>query len=389
MTPPIAEITDLADELERQGRSVIRSTGQGVPFTYPPTYALEQLSEAILLEKAIHSYSPDPGLLEVREVLCNYLRAEFSLNTYVDNLFLTVGANMAFYMLVTALLESDRDEVLLLSPYYFNHLMAVQMAGGKAVLTQSSRGFELDPTAIASKVTDNTRAIVCISPNNPTGAVYAEKSFMALSEIFKEHNNVVLISDETYAHFAYGKNRHCSPGSLLPLKDVTCTIGSCSKNFGLAGWRLGWLHLPPILEDLFGSLLKIQDTTNIAPPTVSQRLLLAILQGGYKTYLNHTKELLEKNWRFVVEWMQSVDGDFGITFPQNPQGAFYLFFGISNSGDSKKFAMELLKEEGVVTIPGIAFGEEKHLRISYGGHIEEVEEAFMRLENFLERKWKK
>jgi aspartate/methionine/tyrosine aminotransferase len=386
MTPPIAEITHLADQLERQGRSVIRSTGQGVPFTNPPAYALEQLSKLILHEKAIHSYSPDPGFLEVREAVSNYLRTEFSLNTLSDNLFLTVGANMAFYMLVTALHEPDRDEILFLSPYYFNHIMAVQMAGGKPVIAQSSRGFELDPAAIASKVTDSTCAVVCISPNNPTGAVYSKNSFEALSEILKEHNDVVLISDETYANFAYGNNQHCSPGSLLPLKDITCTIGSCSKNFGIAGWRLGWLHLPPVLENLFESLLKIQDTTNIAPPTVSQRLLLAILQGSYKTYLNRTKELLERNWRFVVEWMQSVDKDLGITFPQSPQGAFYLFLGIPNPGNSKIFAKELLKEEGVATIPGIAFGEEDCLRISYGGHFEEVKEAFMRLENFVEKK---
>jgi aspartate/methionine/tyrosine aminotransferase len=386
MTPPITEITDLADELERQGQSVIRSTGQGVPFTKPPAYALDQISKVIFQEKSIHSYSPDPGFLEVREALSSYLRTEFSLNTHADDLFLTVGANMAFYMLVTALLESNRDEILFLSPYYFNHIMAVQMAGGKQVLAQSSHGFELDPNAIASKVTENTRAIVCISPNNPTGAVYSKRSFEALSEIFKEHNDVLLISDETYANFVYGKNQHCSPGSLLPLKEVTCTIGSCSKNFGLAGWRLGWLHLPPVLENLFGSLLKIQDTTNIAPPTVSQRLFQAILQGPYKAYLNRTKELLERNWRFVVEWMQSADEDLGFTFPQNPQGAFYLFVGIPNPGDSKKFARELLQEEGVATIPGMAFGKDGYLRISYGGHFEEANEAFMRLENFAERK---
>lgn len=386
ITPPIVEITNLADELERQGRSVIRSTGQGVPFTDPPAYALEQLSREILQEKSIHSYSPDPGFLDVRKAVSSYLRTEFSLSTHPENLFLTVGANMAFFMLITALLEPDRDEILFLSPYYFNHIMAAQMVGGKPVLAQSSHGFDLDPAAIASKVTDNTRAIVCISPNNPTGAVYSKSSFEALSEIFEGRNDVLLISDETYANFVFGKNHHCSPGSLPSLKETTCTIGSCSKNFGIAGWRLGWLHLPPVLESLFESLLKIQDTTNIAPPTVSQRLLLAILQGSYKAYLNRTKELLERNWRFVVEWMQSVDEDLGILFPQSPQGAFYLFLGIPNPGDSKKLAKELLKEEGIVTIPGIAFGEENYLRISYGGYFEEVEEAFMRLENFVERK---
>jgi aspartate/methionine/tyrosine aminotransferase len=386
MMPPIAEITNLADKLENQGYSIIRSTGQGVPFIDPPNYALEALTGKWFYERSTHSYSPDPGYLEVREAVCDYLREDFSINAYSENLFLTAGSNMAFFMLITALLEPGHDEVILPLPYYFNHLMAVQIAGGKPVLVQSSKGFELDPEAITSKITDRTRAIVCVSPNNPSGAVFSINSLDALSTILKERDDIVLISDEPYANFTYGKNNHCSPASLPSLRKFTCTLGSGSKAFGIAGWRLGWLHLAPTTENLYETLLKIQDTTNIAPPSVSQKLLLAILRGPYKTYLEQVREKMQKNWEMVLAFVNS-GKEIGIEYPQTPQGAFYLFPRIKGCEDTKKLAIELLKDQGVVTIPGIAFGEEGFLRISYGGKMEELKEAFTRIEKFL-AKWK-
>ncbi|MFX0116301.1 MAG: pyridoxal phosphate-dependent aminotransferase, partial [Candidatus Hodarchaeota archaeon] len=278
------------------------------------------------------------------------------------------------------------DEVIFPLPYYFNHLMAVQMAGGKPVFAQSIRGFELNPAAIASKVTDKTRAIVCVSPNNPSGAVFSRASLDNLSKILKERDDIVLISDEPYANFVYGKNYHCSPASLPDLRKFTCTLGSGSKSFGIAGWRLGWLHLAPLAEDIYETLLKIQDTTNIAPPSISQKLLLAILQGPYKTYLEQIRKKMHKNWEIALTWVDS-GKEMGIEYPQKPQGAFYLFPKIRGCEDSKSLAIELLKDQGVVTVPGIAFGQERYLRISYGGKIEELKEAVTRLENFFS-KWK-
>lgn len=386
MTPPIAEISAFANKLERQGRSIIHCTGQGIPYTSPPDYALEAISDQILKDSSIHSYSPDPGFLEVREAVSSYLSNDFSIKTNPENLFLTAGSNMAFFMLITALLEPGHNEVLFSSPYYFNHVMAVQIAGGKPIIARSSNNLELDSATIASKVTKKTRAIISVSPNNPSGAVFSKTAFEKLSEIFKEHNDIVLISDEAYANFVYGQNQHCSPASLTSLRDFTCTLGSCSKAFGVAGWRLGWFHLPSALDKLHDTLLKIQDTTNIAPPSISQKLLLAILQGPYKSYLGGTRKLLEKNWLLATKWKQSLSDDSEIEFLQSPQGAFYLFPKITNCKDSNSLSKKLLQETGVVTVPGFAFGEESHLRISYAGKLEKVQEALERLERFFKGK---
>ncbi|MFQ5977182.1 MAG: pyridoxal phosphate-dependent aminotransferase [Candidatus Heimdallarchaeota archaeon] len=390
MTPPIAEISAFANELERQGKSIIHCTGQGIPYISPPDYALEVISDQILKDPSIHSYSPDPGFLEVREAVSSYLSDDFSIETNPESLFLTAGSNMAFFMLITALLEPGHTEVLFSSPYYFNHVMAVQIAGGKPIIARSSNGLELDSATIASEVTKKTRAIISVSPNNPSGAVFSKKTFEKLSGIFEEHNDIVLISDEAYANFVYGQNQHCSPASLPNLRDFTCTLGSCSKAFGVAGWRLGWFQLPPVLDKLHGTLLKIQDTTNIAPPSISQRLLLAILQGPYKNYLKGTRKLLEKNWLVATEWKQSLSDESEIEIPQSPEGAFYLFPKIKSCKDSITLSKELLQETGVVTVPGIAFGEESYLRISYAGRLEKVQEALQRFEKFLRnRKGKK
>ena len=384
MSPPIVGIVRLADKMERKGRTVIRSTGQGVPFLDPPAYALKEISEEIKKSNSIHAYSPDPGLPEVREAVCNYLQKVFSLVIEPENLLLTAGSNMGFFMLVNAIIEPGRgDEVLFSVPYYFNHVMAVQMAGGQPVFARPEFGLGLDPKSLKSVASKNTRAIVTVSPNNPSGAVFSKASFEGLSEIFKEQEHIILISDEVYSTHIFGKNQHCSPGSLSSLRNFTCTLGSCSKSFGLAGWRLGWLGIPTGLESLFETVLKIQDTTNIAAPTISQSLLLAILQGPYETYIKQSTQLLETNWRFVTDWIKSASEDLPVDFPQAPEGAFYLFPQFKGYQDSRTLAMDLLKEKGVVTIPGIAFGEESHLRISYGGRLREVENAFDRIDAFL------
>ncbi len=386
ISPPIQEITQLAQELEKKGKSIIHSTGQGAPFIFPPKYAIDAFSKHLGQNCYLHNYTHDFGLMEVREAVSSYLIDEFSIKASPDNTILTVGANMAFYMLLNSLITpNETDEVILVRPYYFNHLMAIQMSGAKPVIVESNRSdFNLDPDGIKSAITDKTKAIVLVSPNNPSGAVFPRNSLEKLEEIFENRDDILLISDEPYSHFVYGDNQHFSPAALKSLSHNTATIGSASKTFGIPGWRLGWLNLPINLAEMFQTILKIQDTTNIAPPTPSQLLVLEILKGPYHDYLIDTQQKLELNWQIVCKWMNSVE-NFDISFPQLPQGAFYLFFKLNQIKNSQSFVKEFLFKEGVVTIPGSAFGEEQHVRFSYGGKKEDVEEALTRLERYLKQ----
>ena len=182
---------------------------------------------------------------------------------------------MGFVNAVLAITDPG-DEIILNTPYYFNHEMAITMADCKAVCVPTDENYQLRPEPIEKAITTRTRAVVTISPNNPSGAVYPEKTLRQVNDLCRRHG-IYHISDEAYEYFIYDGARHFSPGSIAGSSQHTISLFSLSKAYGFASWRIGWMVIP---ERLFRPIRKIQDTILICPPVISQWAAVGAMRVG-------------------------------------------------------------------------------------------------------------
>jgi len=258
------------------------SLGQGVVYYPPPPEAIEQLIQ-FFAEPSNNLYKSVEGIVPLLSAIAQKLQAfnqiEINENSCV---VVTAGSNMAFMNAILAI-TSPGDEIILLTPYYFNHEMAVTIAGCTPVLVPTDENYQLRPGAIASAITEKTRAVVTVSPNNPTGVVYPEAALREVNQICRQHN-IYHISDEAYEYFTYNGVEHISPGAFAQSSSHTISLYSLSKAYGFASWRIGYMVIP---EHLLVPVKKIQDTILICPPVVSQYAALGALQAGYNYCQKH------------------------------------------------------------------------------------------------------
>jgi aspartate/methionine/tyrosine aminotransferase len=260
---------------------------------------------------------------------------------------------------ILAITDPD-DEIVLPVPYYFNHEMAVVMAGAKAVAAPTASDYQLDLRAIEAAITPRTRAVVTVSPNNPTGAVYPEADLRAVNALCRDRG-IFHIHDEAYEYFTYGDVRHFSPGSLADAAGHTISLFSLSKAYGMASWRIGYMVIPELLHE---AVNKIQDTILICPPAVSQHAALAALEVG-RAFAGAHVERLDTMRRTIFEALSSPDVPCEVP---SPDGAFYYLVRVHSALDSMRLAERLIREHRVATIPGSAFADPSpcSIRISYG-----------------------
>jgi len=271
----------------------------------------------------------------------------------------TAGANMGFVNAVLAI-TNPGDEIILQVPYYFNHEMAVVIADCKAVCVPTDDNYQLQVSAIAAAITDRTRAIVTISPNNPTGAVYCESDLREVNELCKL-NNIYHISDEAYEYFTYDGVRHFSPGSIEGGIEHTISLFSLSKAYGFASWRIGWMVIP---EHLYMPIRKIQDTILICPPVISQWAAVGAMRAG-SDYCRQKLQLTTEIREMFLNEMKNIKNL--VTVPR-ADGAFYFLLRVHKDVVPMKLVKQLIEEHKVAVIPGTTFGMENrcYLRIAYG-----------------------
>src|SRR5438552_6285725 len=251
-------------ELIRQHPGTI-SLGQMVVGYAPPQSALDEIS-AFLADPQNHKYKPVQGIPTLLGLIASKLKVENHITIDASKaIVVTAGGNMAFMNAVLAITDPG-DEVILQTPYYFNHEMGVTMAGCRPVLVPTNDHFQLQLDRIAEAITPRTRAISTISPNNPTGAVYSEASLREVNRLCRERG-LYHIHDEAYEYFTYGMARHFSPASIPDSAAYTISLFSLSKAYGFASWRVGYMAAPAALLE---SIKKIQDTILICAPVVSQ-----------------------------------------------------------------------------------------------------------------------
>lgn len=281
---------------------------------------------------------------------------------------------MGFFEIIQALTAPD-DEVLLPSPFYFNQEMAVRMLGCTPVAVPTRGNFQLDISALSNAITSKTRAIVTVSPNNPTGQVYPESDLRAVNALCRDRG-LFHLSDEAYEYFVWDGQRHFSPASIVGSEDHTISFFSLSKAFGFAGWRIGYMVLPALLEPI---LNKIQDTNLICAPRPSQRAALACLRVG-RSYFETQSKLLQPLKSDVLNLLHAL-GPLIESVPEG-SGAFYIFIKVRTSMSALVLAERLVREHGVAVVPGEAFGMKGgcYLRVAYGApDSQRVIEGFSRL----------
>ncbi len=373
MPPPIVKLAEAAKRFIASPNFL--DLGQGVPGHIPPDEPLVVIRE-LLSHPSTHLYTADQGLLELREALALYLYQISGIAVDpIDELIITAGANNAFAGTIMTLLKQN-ENIIMPTPYYFNSAMAVRLVGGEVREVPCDSSFQIDIDGISKAIDKGTRAILLISPNNPTGAVYTKKAVDQVVDICLE-NDLVLISDETYSRMTFDGALHYSPRLRRDALQNIITLGSFSKDFGMSGWRVGFAIGPKEFTDEF---LKVQDTISICAPTAGQLLALEILKNG----LDAVEEELDRlNLLRELAYLRIREIDDLVT--TRTAGTFYMFPRVKGCKDSRSLAMDLLQSTSTFVLPGVIFGSagEGHIRISIGPLTPEaVDEAFDRIGRF-------
>ena len=335
------------------------SLGQGVVHYGPPAAAIDAVRTA-LGEPAIHEYQPVAGLAALRERIAAKLADENGIDVAQGiEVMVTAGGNMAFMHAVMATTEPG-DEVILPTPFYFNHEMAIEMAGCRAVRVPTDGRYQLRVDAIAAAITSRTRLVVTISPNNPSGAVLEERDLRRVNALCRERG-IFHVSDEAYEYFTYGDARHVSPGSFPGAAEHTISLYSLSKAYGFAGWRIGYAVYPARLA---AGMMKSQDTILICPTVASQLAAIAALGVGRAYCEPYLRELAEVR-EIVVSRLASLAP---LARVPAAEGAFYCLLKVATALDPVVVAERLVREHRVAVIPGSAFGMSDgcYLRVAYG-----------------------
>jgi aspartate/methionine/tyrosine aminotransferase len=353
-----APIVQVIGDLIRQAPGTI-SLGQGVVHYGPPPAALDAVRAALPLPST-HEYQDGIGVPALVDRLAAKLRDENGIAVgRGTRLMVTAGANMAFVHAVLAITEPG-DEIILNVPFYFNHEMAIQMAGCTAVCVATDDRYQPRADALRAAVTDRTRAIVTVSPNNPSGAVFGEAALRDVSALCRERG-IYHIADEVYEYFTYGEARHVSPASFAGADRQTISMFSLSKAYGFAGWRIGYMTYP---EHLDPAMAKSQDTILVCPPVASQIGAAAALDVGPSYCRPYVAELAAVRDIVVSELAALAP----LASVPAAEGAFYVLLKVDTDRSPMQIAERLIREHNVAVIPGPAFGMTSgcYFRVAYG-----------------------
>ncbi len=372
MTVVQSPMIPIVGQLIRDNPGTI-SLGQGIVSYPPPPTAIEGISE-FLKKPDNHQYKAVQGISPLLDKIASKLAAENGIEINAQKaIVVTAGSNMAFMNAVLAITQAG-DEIILNTPYYFNHEMAIRMADCRPVLVPTDDEYQLQFEAIARAINDRTRAVVTISPNNPTGVIYSESILREVNQLCQQ-KGIYHITDETYEYFANDEIKHFSPGSILGSENNTISLFSLSKAYGFASWRIGYMVIP---KSLLVDIEKIQDTILICPPVISQYAAIGALQAG----INYCQPYLQEITKVRATVLKSLKAleNLGRVVPA--EGAFYFFLKVHTSINDFELVKTLIENYKIAALPGTTFGmtEGCYLRIAYGAlQKETVAEGIERL----------
>ncbi|MGC9309028.1 MAG: aminotransferase class I/II-fold pyridoxal phosphate-dependent enzyme, partial [Thermoplasmatota archaeon] len=328
MDAPIQRLLQTADVPDD-----VVNLGQGIPFFGPPKPAMDAAAAALRQPEG-YQYSHDTGHPNLKQAVAEKLQHDNDIRAAgQDNIIITTGANQAFINALLAITNAG-DSIIVVTPHYFNHVMAVEMASCQPIFVPTGEGYLPHVDAIAAAIQDNTQAVVTISPNNPTGAVYPSETLRSINELCADHN-IYHISDEPYEYFVYDGARHVSPASFDTAMEHTISLFSFSKSYGMSGYRIGAMAVP---HSIYQEVLKVQDTIAICPPGPSQAAAQAALKVG-STYPHQFLPVLEEIRQVFIDGIATLNG---VSLPVT-QGAFYCLLQLETNHEPWDIALRLIE----------------------------------------------
>jgi aspartate/methionine/tyrosine aminotransferase len=343
----------------------------GEPDFVTPAHIREAVKKA--LDEGHTHYGSDRGVPELRQQLAAKFQRDYGAEyDWRDEILITSGGQAALHVAVMSLVNPG-DEVIILLPYYPPYLVNANLAGAKPVFVtcHSERGFVPDPDEIAAAITPKTKAIIVLTPNNPTGAVYPADVLGRIVQLAIQHN-ITIVSDETYECLVYDGVRHTSLLSFPGAKDCVVHVNSFSKTYAMTGLRVGYLAAS---RDKLLQFLKYHHTVNISANVPAQIACAAAMQGPQDCVI-----LMRDEYRRRRDLLVPLVNDIPGVSSQVPQGAFFVFADIRQLGvPSLEFVQYLVREAGVVLTNGSGFDYEGFVRISYAAKPDQIKLAMDRM----------
>jgi len=369
-------ITAKAKKLKSEGRDIVNFAA-GEPDFDTPDFIKDAAITAI--KAGFTKYTPTTGIPELKKIISGKFKKDNSLQYESSQIVVSCGAKHSIFNALFVLLNKG-DEVIIPSPYWVSYPEMVNLSEGKPSLIETfpQNDFKITIKDLEKHVNPKTKVVILNSPSNPAGCVYTEDELRQIAKICVE-KKVFVISDEIYEKIIYDNERHVSIASFgKDIYNLTVTVNGLSKSYSMTGWRIGYLAGP---YDVIEAVSKLQDHSTSNPTSISQKAAVAALNAP-DDFSKMMATEFQKRRDYVIERLSKIKR---ISFVK-PKGAFYIFCDISKFKlDSLTFANRLLEEAHVSLIPGIAFGKDDYVRISFATSVEQIEKGINRLEEWLNK----
>jgi aspartate aminotransferase len=382
--PETLKMAKLGRELRAQGIDVI-DLSLGEPDFDTPQHIKDAAIKAI--NDNWSHYTPVAGFLDLREAVCTKLKRDNNLDYKPEHIVTSTGAKQSLANVMLALVEAG-DEVIIPTPFWVTYSELVKIAGGTVVQVQTSpeSGFKISAAQLEEYITEKSKVFLFSSPCNPSGAVYSKTELAALAEVFRKYPNIYIISDEIYEYINF-VGEHESIAQFENLKDRVIIVNGLSKGFAMTGWRLGYTASNVTVAK---AMEKLQGQFTSGTCSITQKAAVVALTTDLRPSFEMTEEFTRRRTR-VLEIVNEIPG-FKIV---EPEGAFYIFpdvsyyygksDGTNTIANASEFCMYLLNTAHVSSVMGDAFGEPSCVRFSFANSIENIERAWVRIKDALNK----
>ena len=374
LTPSLTLAIDAkAKKLKAEGVDVC-GFGAGEPDFDTPQPIKDAAIQA--LSDGFTKYTPSSGIPELRSAIAEKLKADNGLTYKPSQVIVNCGAKHSCCNAILATCNPG-DEVIIPAPYWLSYPEMVKLADAAPVIvpTSEATGFKITPDQFREAMTPATKLIILNSPGNPTGSVYSREELQALAEVALEED-ILMLSDEIYEKITYDNTPFTSLASLgKEIYDLTITVNGFSKAYAMTGWRLGYVAAP---EPIAAAIDSIQSHSTSNPTSFAQKGAVAALKGD-QSFVGEMVQAFAERRAYMHDRLTKIPG---ITCVK-PMGAFYMLPNIASFGlGSTNFCDKLLEQQKVACVPGIAFGSDAHMRLSYASSMENITKGLDRIEAF-------
>lgn len=378
------EITDKARKMKAEGISVI-GFGAGEPDFNTPDYINAAAKKAI--DIGFTKYTPASGTPQLKKAVCEKFLKDNGLYYEPEQIVVSSGAKSSLYHAICAMINPG-DEVILPTPYWLTYPELIGLAQGKTVYVDcvKENGYKMTADRLEKAITEKTKCVIINSPNNPTGAVYSEDELKSIAKVIEKHG-LYVISDEIYEKLVYGGAKHYSIACCSDyMKEHTVVVNGVSKSYAMTGWRIGYFAAP---RDVAKAAASMQSHTASNPCSISQYASVeALTSPESDKFISEMQKTFDERRKYMVEVLQNTENVVCI----EPKGAFYVFADVSACYGKKfngapingslSFADAALNK-GVAVVPGLAFGDDKCIRLSYAISLSDIKEGLERLKLFI------